>query len=300
MKHIRRANIIYGWFVDFHMLLPAVAGKIFNIPVIVCMGGFDGMNIPELNHGLFISKWRARVARYIFKHISLLLPVTDKIILSENKYTLWPDKRTFGLKNEIPELKTSIQVLPTGYNSGAWTNSIQKRKKIVCTTALIDIWRKVWIKGIDLFIDTARVMPDVEFRLIGVSKKMEEEIIARFKPTSNVTFLQPVKREELNSLYHEASVYAQLSRVEGLPNVLCEAMLCGCIPVGSSVFGIPDAVNGVGYLVDQPEPETIKNSILSALDATEDERLKVREYIEHNFSLKKREDNLYRIIESNL
>jgi len=258
------------------------------------------MNIPELNHGLFTSRWRARVARFIFKNVSLLLPVTDKIIHSENNYTLWPDKRAFGLKNEMPDLKTPIQVLPTGYVSGVWSNSFKKRKKIVCTTALIDVWRKVWIKGIDLFIETARIMPDVEFKLIGVSEKMEEELIARFKPTSNVTFQQPVEREELNNLYHVASVYAQLSRVEGLPNVVCEAMLCGCIPVGSSVFGIPDAINGTGYLVEQPEPVAIKKAILSALEATEDERFKAREYIEHNFSFKKREDNLHRIIESNL
>src|SRR5690606_39307412 len=53
-----------------------------------------------------------------------------------------------------------------------------------------------------------------------------------YRPPENVTIVGPRPREALPAEYGAASVYLQLSRSEGLPNVLCEAMACGCIPVG--------------------------------------------------------------------
>ena len=63
-----------------------------------------------------------------------------------------------------------------------------------------------------------------------------------FNLGDNVSLLPALDRKDLVTHYNTTSIYAQLSRSEGLPNVLCEAMLCGCIPVGSPVFGIPKAV----------------------------------------------------------
>ena len=54
----------------------------------------------------------------------------------------------------------------------------------------------------------------------------------------------------MKELYQNTKFYFQGSRLEGLPNSLCEAMLCGCVPIGSKVFGIPDAIGNTGILFD--------------------------------------------------
>lgn len=51
---------------------------------------------------------------------------------------------------------------------------------------------------------------------------------------------------------------------EGLPNTLCEAMLCGCIPVGSEVNGIPLAIGETGFVIKKKDIREAKDAILKA------------------------------------
>ena len=55
---------------------------------------------------------------------------------------------------------------------------------------------------------------------------------------------------ELREYFSESQYYIQASRIEGLPNALCEAMLCECIPIGNAVFGIPKAIGNTGLIFD--------------------------------------------------
>ena len=98
-------------------------------------------------------------------------------------------------------------------------------------------------------------------------------------------------------LYREAKVYCQLSCREGLPNSLCEAMLCGCIPVGSNVGGIPHAIGDTGYLVDYGNDEQIIRSIEEALQASPSQGISARKRIATLFALATREKQIVRIIE---
>lgn len=69
--------------------------------------------------------------------------------------------------------------------------------------------------------------------------------------------------------FARADVFALSSHVEGLPNVLVEAMLCGCTPVATDCPTGPREVlqdGRYGYLVPVRDPATLAEGIAKALD----------------------------------
>ena len=69
--------------------------------------------------------------------------------------------------------------------------------------------------------------------------------------------------------FAKADVFVLSSLVEGLPNVLVEAMMCGCTPVSTNCPTGPSEVlqdGKYGYLVPMHDPQTMAAAIERALD----------------------------------
>ena len=69
--------------------------------------------------------------------------------------------------------------------------------------------------------------------------------------------------------FARADVFVLSSHVEGLPNVLVEAMMCGCTPVSTDCPTGPREVlqdGKYGYLVPQRDPVALAAGIEQALD----------------------------------
>lgn len=69
--------------------------------------------------------------------------------------------------------------------------------------------------------------------------------------------------------FSRADVFVLSSHVEGLPNVLVEAMMCGCTPVSTDCpTGPREVLQGgrYGYLVPMRDPEAMATGIAKALD----------------------------------
>ena len=59
----------------------------------------------------------------------------------------------------------------------------------------------------------------------------------------------------------QSQLYVQASISEGMPNALMEAMLCGCIPVGSNVAGIPKLIGEWGVVFHERKTEKLMEAI---------------------------------------
>jgi glycosyltransferase involved in cell wall biosynthesis len=82
-------------------------------------------------------------------------------------------------------------------------------------------------------------------------------------------------------------VYCQLSTHESFGVALSEAMSCGCVPVVTRKYSLPEIVGDTGFYVPYNDPEATANAIRKAL--TSNKGLKARARIEKVFSLEKRE-----------
>lgn len=293
LRELPKADIIYGWFADYHLLLPVLLGKLYRVSVAIPLAGFDAIHLPELNYGVYDSPWRKRVVNVVLRVADLLLPVSETMIYTENQYSAYPEVLSNGIKAHVPGLQTPYEVIPFGYDPEDWPMGPMERPPSVCTVGFLPDDRTFRRKGIDLFFETARLLPEVAFEVVGVPAERHQPICEMYDPSPNVTLLTPVPREELTAIYGRTSVYAQFSRAEGQPNVLSEAMCCGCIPVGSDVFGIPETIGDTGVVVRTPEPEQLARAIRTALEKVSPEaRRHTRQRVVQCFSLERRRSHL--------
>lgn len=298
VKHIRSADLVYGWFADYHLMIPAFFSRLYKKPMAIVMGGTDAMNIPMWKHGVFSSKWRSPIARYVYRSAAQLLPVSSTLISSKNVFTYHPKEEEFGIKKELKELPGArINPLPTGYDESFWRIESSEREAVVTTVAFINSSKRVWIKGIDHLLSVAELLPHFEFRIVGIKEELEPVLRSKYTISENVKLLPPAPLDELISIYNQTSIYLQLSRIEGLPNVLCEAMLCGCIPIGSNVFGIPEVISETDQIIQDPDPKQIAMKIEEQhKTASSDIREATRAKMVENFSIGKREKELKDIL----
>ena len=297
-RHLPGADAVFGWFADFHLALPTRAARRAGVPVIVAIAGFDAIALPELGYGVYESRWRAPLARYVLRHAARVLPCSATMIEHENRYSAHPRLLANGVRAHVPGFDTPTTVIPFGFDASDWPLGPDERPDVVCTVGHLGRERVQRRKGLDVLIDAARHLPDVTVQIVGVPEDQAEVVRARYDAPANVEILPPRPREALAGVYQGASVYAQLSRAEGQPNVLGEAMMSGCIPVGSPVFGIPETIGSTGHLVESPEPEHVAGVLRRALDeATGERRRAAREHVLTHYTRAQRRERLRAVVE---
>ncbi|PSQ95846.1 MAG: glycosyl transferase family 1 [Bacteroidetes bacterium SW_9_63_38] len=296
LEELPDADLVFGWFADHHVALPTLLARWFDVPVAVMLGGMDCNWLPEYDYGVWDSRWRAPLVRWIVRRADSLPTVSPTLIEAEEQFSNWPERRRNGIRIHVPDLQTPHPVVPLGFRPGDWPMGPVERASRVVTVAFLDSWRTYKVKGIDLFLAAARRMPDVDFRVVGVSGNFAAELRSKETIPNNVTLSPPRPRDHLSTVYQNASVYAQLSRVEAFGLVVGEAMLSGCIPVVSAVGQPPDLVGDTGGVVQRPDPERIAETIREELGGNGERRRASRARIVEQFSMDQRETRLVRLL----
>ncbi|MCU0853216.1 MAG: glycosyltransferase family 4 protein, partial [Thermoplasmata archaeon] len=226
------ADVTFSWFAEKHARYAVMFSRVFGRHSIVVVGGYEVTKLPELGFGSLLDPRKARMVRYILTKATMVLPVDD-------------DLRARAVQN-LGIDAANFRTVPTGYDSQHFASAGSNERTVVSVGYFSD-WTRVRVKGFDTLIEAAKKLPDVKFVIIGGNG----DAMAKLKEMApaNVEVLPPMWHDEVIPIYQKAKVYAQLSRTEGLPNALCEAMLCECVPVGTRIPGIEHAIGDAGFYV---------------------------------------------------
>ena len=244
---VRRSDIVFTWFASTYAAAAVASARALGRRSVIAVGGGDVAGIPEIGYGIWLSPWKSKLVRYALRRADRVIAV-DPFLKGEAAR-----RAAYGGEN--------IDVLPTGYDSAFWSPA-GGQADTVLTVAVCDSDARVRVKGLDLLLDTARLLAGTRFVLVGVREPYAGRL--RTQAPANLDIRGSVSREELRALYRESRVYCQPSRFEGLPNAVCEAMLCGCVPVCTDVGGMRTPVAGHGYLVPAGDPAALAGAITEA------------------------------------
>lgn len=235
-----RYDAIFIWFADYHSFIPVLLAKIFKKRSFIVIGGFDVARIQELNYGVFTSKLRGFFALYSMNHCSVNLTVSFYV----NRKVKWIAKKA---ETKMIYNSVNLQLLDELKNC---------RENQIITVGLINNERTYYLKGIDTFIETARLLPEYSFTIIGIIKNKLENVLKELP--INVNLVEPVMHEKLVEYYGISSIYCQFSRSESFGIAIAEAMSFGCIPIVTNVGGMPEVIGKTGCIAPREPIEIAK------------------------------------------
>jgi glycosyltransferase involved in cell wall biosynthesis len=228
-------DVIVVSFGGYWSFWPSLLGCLFNKPVYIIVHGTDACNFPEIGYGN-LRKKVLRIFTYLsFKWATRLLPVSESLMFTINDYYNPKVPKKLGVLAEFPNLNTPYTVVPNGLNTDFWL-SVKSEVRTPNTFVTVASGKQLVRKGIDLMMAAATQLPEAKFFVIGCEAPKEWEL------PQNVVFTGRLPQSELLQYFQSSQFYIQLSVFEGFGLSLCEAMLCGCVPIGSKANFIPEII----------------------------------------------------------
>ncbi len=215
MAKAMKCDYIYSWWCT--STFASVVGKLTGTKVILIAGGYDTVKDTMLMYGAFVNKKLGVLTKLNMKNAYKILCVGSKLI--------------GNIKQIDKALVDKCEIVPTGYNTFFWKNynrTGRNFKTTICINSGDVAKAKIrhLVKGIDRFVNMARKDPDNGYLLIGYEigllQKLEKNV------PNNVMVVGKFSRDQILQALNKTKYYCQLSRHEGYPNAVCEALLCGC------------------------------------------------------------------------
>tara|TARA_Y100000591_G_scaffold325529_1_gene346627 strand:- start:632 stop:1414 length:783 start_codon:yes stop_codon:yes gene_type:complete len=260
---------------------------------VIIVGGYDAIVDKQNRHGLFFKKGiRSTLAKINYSLVSEIW-VVHKSLEKGCRYAKDKFNILSGVRSFTNNKKLVIKEISTGYDTRFWDFNRKNEKIGVLTAAYFSDERVINIKGLKIFNELASLLPEIPFTIVGEIKIQIDNLI-NLNPNVNVIGVQT--RTQMRKIYQNNKFYFQGSRLEGLPNSVCEAMLCGCVPIGSRVFGIPDIIGNTGILFDtEKDLIQVRDFILSGVG--EKDSKQARNRIISKFDISKRIEKIKENIE---
>ncbi|MBL4586088.1 MAG: glycosyltransferase family 4 protein [Flavobacteriales bacterium] len=251
------ADVVICHFAGYASFLPALFCKFTHTPCFIIVAGNDGSKFPDFNYGNYTKKLLGFFTGKSLQLATHILPVHESLYFQDYNY-YDKGKPAQGYSYFFPKAKnTPHTAIYYGYDSGFFKYDIDAKKKknsFITIGGLNDNYA-FKRKGFDLIIELAKTRPDLNFTLVGWDG------IRKIDVPDNVNLLRFMSQKEVVEALCQHEYYFQLSIMEGFPNALAEAMLCGCIPIGSNVSGIPFIIGNTGYILHKRDVNELNNLV---------------------------------------
>lgn len=110
-------------------------------------------------------------------------------------------------------------------------------------------------KGFDIFLQTAKLLPQYTFVWAGKKENYYDSVIEKIGLPDNFVYLGGMNSKQLSGLYSIANVYLMCSRFDTLPSTIFESLIFSTPVIGSrksgGIIDVIDAKNG--YLTEEAE-----------------------------------------------
>ncbi len=280
LQRIIAADLSFTWFASSYSFWVVLFGRMLGKRSVIVVGGVDAARRRDLGYGIWLNPFKACLVRYAVRHADRVLVVAPVLKEQLRQLCAYPGG--------------NISWVPMGYDVTRWIPVGSSKPQILTVAACRNLPR-LRAKGVDFLAGCAEAMPDVSFTLIGTGR--DTVLRAGIPVPANLTCLPYVSRAELANVYSSYRVYFLPSATEGMPNSLCEAMLCGCIPVATEVGAVPEILGGDGFRVRYGDIPDAIHALRRALDAPPSSGDAARQRILDNFLLARREEELLKTIE---
>lgn len=293
-KHQSSAVATVTHIAGYVSFLPTLWTKLFNLPSLVIIAGTDGAKFPAIRYGNFNRRLMGWFTRMSYRMASHLAPVDKSLVDVAYTYNAVGAPRQ-GYRHFCPEVKTPYTVIHYGYDADLWplSNLDRPSSSFITVVAGIDSEAIFLRKGVDLILEVARLVPQASFTLVGANADNPW-----LHDVSENVKLHPVTdRLSLVDLLNKHRFYLQLSLMEGFPNALCEAMLCGCVPIGSNVAAIPYIIGNTGHVLERKDSAKLTDLIWHSIKDESVSPSAVRQNIAQRFPYKGRLDALASLLD---
>lgn len=296
IKNLKKSKGVICHFAGYSSFLPSLICKIYKIPCLIIVAGTDASKFPDFSYGNFTKKVFGYFTGTSLQYASHILPVHESLYYQ--KYSYYDGgKPAQGYSYFYPKAK-NVPFTPVYYSYDASIFTIKSLKPRIKNSFVTigNLADKYCFKrkGYDLILELAEIRKDCEFIIVGSQENTD------LKVPSNVQVLPFKNQQEIIEILNEYEFYFQLSIMEGFPNALAEAMLCGCIPIGSNVSGIPYIIKDNGFILQHCNVKELSQIIDSAINLTPFEKEKLslssRQRVEQEFTIERRKNKIIEIL----
>ncbi|MGB5632491.1 MAG: glycosyltransferase family 4 protein [Waterburya sp.] len=202
----------------------------------------------------------------------------------------------------------AVKVLPYPVDLNSFKlNNSRPNKKQSDNKVFLWLGRSEPRKRLDLLLDAYALLlqerQDVRLKIIGgfAWAPGYKKLIDNFEFPEYLEYQPSIDREKVSELMAECDVLVQPSEGENFGLSVAEALCCGLPVIVGPTNGTKDFISSSSFVFEDYTPESLKKTMLQAIEAVEQERdklaLDARETAEKNFNVSNIVDSLESIFQ---